>query len=381
MSKNTGNVLNSIEKGLFGVFIGDAYGAGWEMKSRQYILDHFKELDAKYRMRDPDFGLNFKEGKYTDDAEMTLAVLYALKDGKGNLSKDSLVAWFIKVYEENQKSTGFRDGYGSFKNVMAVKDPNQTIQKQQRLLMVEQQRKSQASKEPGNGALMRIMPALFYSKKNRKAYNAIVNSLSTHPHPMSVFGSLAIMYAGSFLFWKKGDPKQLIPQVLKKLDRVLNNPSQYKEEKELLKNDGVYPVKEQSKYWEQFKNKLKKIDQMQNPIDDVCSNIDFEFLVAPYAKQCKGGIGLSAKAEQTTYCVLYLLKWSANTTIYSTLKRCVTIGGDTDSLASIVLSYLMLYKDVSKPVEQLFPTWTVDQLEGKDIIAFLKKAGQKDHNK
>ena len=371
MSITTRNNISSLEKALFGVFIGDAFGAGWEMKSRQYILDHFKELDEKYRMRYPEFGINFKEGKYTDDAEMTLAVLYALKDGNGTLSKESLVNWFIKVYEENEKTTGFRDGYGSFKNVMAIKHTNPLTQKEQQLLMVEEQRKNQATKEPGNGALMRIMPALFYSKKNRKAYNAIVNSLATHPHPLSVFGSLAIMYAGSFLFWKKGNPDQLISQVLRKLDRVLNNLSEYKEEKKLLQNDQIYPFETQYNYWNKFKAKLEKIDQMVEPIDDICSNltnIDFDFLMAPYAKPCKGGIGLSAKAEHTTYCVLYLLKWSANTTIYSTLKRCVTMGGDTDSLASIVLGYLMLYKDLEKPIEELFPTWTVDQLEGKDII-------------
>lgn len=59
---------------LLGVAIGDAFGAGIEFMSKEWILENVG-FDKYVNMRDGKYGVNYEPGKYTDDTEMTIGLV------------------------------------------------------------------------------------------------------------------------------------------------------------------------------------------------------------------------------------------------------------------------------------------------------------------
>jgi ADP-ribosylglycohydrolase len=347
-------------KTWLGIFIGDAYGAGPEMKSHEFITqtDLFNKLDKGFTDRSEGFNLGFTPGNHTDDAEMSQGTYKALVSNDGLLTLESLRdAWNYYYHKSKSENNGIpRAGYGSWKNVAEASEIEQTK-------IWISQRKRQASKEPGNGPNMRQLPIVMYSQNNEQVYrNTVINVLASHPHPIAVIACLAVNIANVYLMLENGPPKNVISHVIKNLEQVFNSVQN------LLKEDPIYKSNENEKYLIKFLNKLKIIDELPKVKDVKCSNVDFKTLAYPYAKPLKGETGLAARSENTAYCTLYFLKWSENATIYENLKRTICFGGDTDSLACTVLPVVMCIRDTTPDSAFKNHNWILKDLEGLSFI-------------
>ena len=116
--------MSFIYDSLFGVKVGDALGAPWEMQSRKQILSQWKNVTNGFKKRQGKYGIYHQPGMYTDDFEMTMGVFNALLESyPGNVTQEMLTRHWIliaKVFGDRRDShgTGVRDGYGSFRNIL-----------------------------------------------------------------------------------------------------------------------------------------------------------------------------------------------------------------------------------------------------------------------
>eukprot|EP01129_Flabellula_baltica_P009334 TRINITY_DN3793_c0_g1_i3.p2 TRINITY_DN3793_c0_g1~~TRINITY_DN3793_c0_g1_i3.p2 ORF type:complete len:168 (-),score=22.40 TRINITY_DN3793_c0_g1_i3:721-1224(-) len=117
MLKKTNTSLDHVhfEDMLLGVGIGDAFGAGIEFMSSDWIRDNVK-FDCYVNRRTGSWGINYHAGKYTDDCEMTIAMCKALMSEDVRLTENSLVRWFLKEWNEGIRKNGYpRQGHGSIR--------------------------------------------------------------------------------------------------------------------------------------------------------------------------------------------------------------------------------------------------------------------------
>ena len=367
---------NQKSRGWFGIAIGDSYGAGPEMKSHEHIIsdEYFNTLDRGYILRDPEHGIGAKAGDYTDDFEMSIGVWKALNENE-ELTLNTLCKCWNKVYQENKKAKGgiARSGYGSWKNVAEANDTEMVnIWKDQRI--------RQATKSPGNAPNMRQFPIVMYSKNKAQLYrNTIKNVLASHPHPLAIISCISLAAANYYLIYENGAPVSVIVYVIEELCNLVEE----LQNTTILRDDEVYGklhFQTQQETFKYFIEKLRKIELLPEVKDVKCEMVNFDLLAGmhtsggsedgkiSFAKPLNGGTGLSAKAEQTSYSALFFLKWSGNASIYDNLKRTICFGGDTDSLACIVLPTLMVTRDLDKSLIEIFPSWVIEDLEAFDFL-------------
>ena len=388
----------SLKNALIGCAIADAVGAGTEMKSRQWLLkpENFRELLTKYWGRDPKFSAGFAPGNYTDDFEMTLAVLFALFQNEGKLTTNDLYEAFKFLYFETvTKNNVERAGYGSISKLLKTwKDKGYDAFKTdlvESMLTVKVNEKGDDA--PGNATLMRVSPIVFFSNQ---VSNAIENALSTKPHAYTVFTSVYLVLAGKLL--NEGvDPEEIIsrttfefqkhvPEILKhvqkKRESILSElPEEKRDNVEFLD-----PEKLVERFLELIQ-KLDIIDDMDEPenpdevytVDNIENTFDFvrnkvglqgydpidginyHELMYPYATPLKGECGLGAKASQTLFCAMFCLKWNRQTSLKGNLMRIQMFGGDTDTLGACVLPYI--YEWHCQNGRNNLPQWIYQGLE------------------
>ena len=197
---------------MTGCLIADAKGAGHEMNSREDLLANVTELDKKYFPRDPKFSKGYTPGDYTDDFEMTLAVLMALKEGSMKLNVDLLYKYFYQLYFETKEKFGVaRAGYGSISKLLEVwKDKGyEEFQKELLKSMLTMKKNATGDDAPGNATLMRMTPIIFSKTYSDMIENALLNAMSTKPHGYTLFACVALAIGGSHLVLENGEPNLL----------------------------------------------------------------------------------------------------------------------------------------------------------------------------
>lgn len=314
---------------FLGIAIGDAYGAGLEFQDRNWIranVDFTKFINKRTDINVPEksvFTIDYKEWDYTDDTEMSIAVAKALMSGQP-VTDELFVKYFTDEYLLGFKIKGYkRNGHGSIRLVYSGEKD------------IEEIRDFQRNKAyPGNAPPMRAIPVGFVKEELINEY-AIVNATSTHPHPKAVDSSILIARAARGLLVEGIAHEELISYCLP-----------YISDQETIE-------------------KLEAADKLYGP--DLLEGKDFEVLCGPQPLQKKefieGLYGLSSNAMYTAIAALYFIKHSRSA--FEGLKHSINLGGDVDSLASIVTGILAGKYGIGD-----LPAYMIENVEG---VTYLKE--------
>ncbi len=299
--------LNKCQNMLVGIGIGDAFGAGYEMKSRADILKHFNF--NRYSRKNES-----KKGKYTDDTQMSIAVIELLLS-KDKFTKENLAQKFVEVYHRDPHS-----GYST----ATKKALSDSINGKDFLKKVN-------GNSIRNGACMRSAPIGLLPNIQDVIKYSTINAESTHNTPKGITSSVCISAASHYFYYNLGKPEKIFDfciDVCKGLD------------------------KESLEYFDEVKN-MKYFDPK------ILFGKDNEKFGVP----CDG--------MKTAGAVLYLLsKFSESST--QTLKESILLGGDVDSVASIALGIVAINQGL-----KVIPTSLLYGLEngkyGRDYLIDLGK--------
>lgn len=238
-----------------------------------------------------------------------------------------LVEYFTSEYLLGFQTKGYkRNGHGSIRLVYnGEKD-------------IEEIRDFQRNKTyPGNAPPMRAIPIGFVKEERINEY-AAVNATSTHPHPKAVDASILIARAARGLLVEGIGHEELIGYCL----RFIADP-------ETIET-------------------LKAADRLHGP--DLLQGKDFEVLCGPQPLEKKefieGLYGLSSNAMYTAVAALYFIKHSRSA--FEGLKHSIRLGGDVDSLASIVTGILAGKYGIVD-----LPGYMMQNVEGVDYLKEIAK--------
>lgn len=323
----------NVEHIFLGIAIGDAYGAGLEFQDRNWIranVDFTRFINKRTDINVPEksvFTIDYKEWDYTDDTEMSIAVTKALLSGEA-FTDELLVKAFTDEYLLGFQTKGYkRNGHGSIRLVYNGEKSIEEIRDFQR-----------HKRYPGNAPPMRAIPIGFIPEERINAY-ATVNATSTHPHPKAVDASILIARAARGL---------LVDHIQQ--DLLIAYASKFVTDAETI-------------------DLLKRADLLPDP--ESLSDADFEVLCGPQPLPRKefieGLYGLSSNAMYTAVSALYFIKHGRSA--FDGLKHSIRLGGDVDSLASIVTGILAGKYGISD-----IPGYMLQSVEG---VSYLKEIARK----
>lgn len=270
---------------LLEIAIGDAYGAGFEFAEEEIIKKEHK-LDKYYGSRIDDL----KAGQYTDDTQMTLALIELLLSEK-EWNKENIADSFLNVFHRDQRP-GYAKGFYNFLlNTKTAEDFNNKI----------------INNSLRNGAAMRAVPlGVFNSIEEVKEISKIQASV-THNTCEGIISSQAVSLMSYYFINNIGDVK------------------------------GLKPFIEEELQYSFIENKTTRTK---------CDGID------------------------TINAVLTVLNNS--NTLKEILDHSVSLGGDTDSVASIALGVASFSTEYEKDL----PDFLFEDLEnneyGKDYMKKLE---------
>lgn len=314
---------------FLGIAIGDAYGAGLEFQDRNWIrenVDFTKFINKRTDINVPDkklFVIDYKEWDYTDDTEMSIAIAKAILSEE-SFTEDVLVKYFTDEYLLGYELKGYkRNGHGSIRLVYNGEQSIEEIREFQR-----------NKKYPGNAPPMRAIPIAFVAENLIDNY-ATVNATSTHPHPKAIDSSILIARAAQGLLIKGISHQDIISYAIN-----------YISDKETIET-------------------LESVNALPEP--EKLDGKDFELLCGPQPIQRKefleGMYGLPSNAMYTAIAALYMIKHSFSA--YEGLKNSIRLGGDVDSLASIVVGILAAKYGIKS-----IPNYMLENVEG---VPYLKQ--------
>lgn len=355
--------MSLIYDSLFGVKVGDALGAPWEMQSRKQILSQWKNVTNGFKKRQGKYGIYHQPGMYTDDFEMTMGTFNALQESyPENVTPEMLTRHWILIAKvfNNRDYGGVRDGYGSFRNILnqlPIKDGMRDISDKALLdsLLQNQRAKQNQRDDPGNGPLMRQIPFVFANTDYVDPCKCvIVNVLATHPHPNAIMSALCMMRASQYLLIEKQNPKDLLKDLIKFC--VSENIRKWWPKDTEFEN-----MKLNISNVDQFRKRLLFLESCDAPGNEQCDKLDdrqIEQMFGPTSCNYYKGIGIPPSSQQTFYTSVYLLKWMDDASAFGNLLRCISLGGDVDTVASIVGSMVFPLKNLKD-----LPKWVIDDIE------------------
>lgn len=359
--------------------VADAVGAPFEMHTRERLLLTVDNGLHQFPRRESPFDIGCQPGQYTDDAQQTIVVARHLlrleRDGYRPFSFEQFMKDCLAVYDEDEKENGVpRGGHGGFANV--AKFNGDRIEKQREFNAHEQ-------KDYGNGSGMRLNPFMVCHLSGKQLVEYVIGTtLSTHNHIVAVIGNLLMVKLLRSLYIDSIDAKDVITHSLQWLNGSDLGSAIFPE---LVVCKDVYDMMTLSmpsfgNFDEMvtiFRDYLGKIDQLPNCDNDL-KNIDHLIITEEHARPCvkMGGTGLPARARQTIGWFLYLLKnlHSCNSTI-DIIRRCILIGGDTDTLAAHVFPISSIIFNRTHNQDEILPEYVMRQLKEIDINLLKRRIG------
>jgi ADP-ribosylglycohydrolase len=312
---------------FLGIAIGDAFGAGLEFQDRNWIrgnVDFTQFLNKRTDINTPDkevFTIGYKEWDYTDDTEMSVAVVKAIVSGE-IFTDELLVKYFLDEYNLGYKLKGYkRNGHGAIRLYYNGEKTLEEIKDFQR-----------CKKYPGNAPPMRAIPLGLIAEDNINHY-ATINATSTHPHQKAIDASLLIARATYGLLKKNIAQDDIIKYCL------------------------PFVSDEETIFF------LQKADALSSY--ELLAEVDFETLCGPQPLPKKefleGLFGLPSNSMFTAICALYIIKHSFDA--FDALKKSIFIGGDVDSLAAITVGITAGKFGINS-----IPKFMIDNVEGKEYL-------------
>ena len=271
-----------------GCAVGDALGAPLEGRSREQIAA-MQGITEDYRPYRHKKDLEFPRGQYTDDTQLTLAIVKSLLT-RGQVDPAEIAAEFVKLWESNQIVGAGPVAHRAVRRLMEG---------------VRWEDAAAADDLPLNGAAMRIAPVGLWHcvDADRLGRDVELASFVTHRHPLAVDGAIAIATAvayaatsigietASFLVAVRGSVADRSPGLA---DRVL-----------------------QVREW--------------LALDETGA---LEAIVADGGRAKGRGFGVPATVEPTVLTSLYVFLKSPGDYL-ATVDRALRAGGDVDTVAAI----------------------------------------------
>ena len=359
--------------------IADAIGAAFEMHTREDLLVNLDRQLYLLPRREEPFDVGCNPGQYTDDTQMTIAMARHLRrvkiDGYSTFSFERFIQDCLDVYDEDELEHGIpRGGHGGFVNVATFKGDR-----------IAKQREFNSHKQDvGNGSGMRLNPFIVSDLTGEQLTEYIIGStISTHNYMMAVIGNLVVVNVLQSLYNNSINARDVITHSLKWLNgddlkstTIFPNLATCKQVCMMVMTD-FHIFGNFDETVDIYKEYLSRIDQLSDCNDDL-TNIDHLTITEQHAKPCVklGGSGLPARAKPTIGWFLYLLKnlHSCESTL-SIIRRCLLIGGDTDTLAvyTFPISYIV-FNRVHNKCEKL-PVYIMEQLTETNMDLLKRRIG------
>ena len=319
--KRSGNkVYSKEEKMMLGIAIGDAFGAGYEMVPR-YKVKSYLNL-TKYSRRK-----KWKEGMYTDDTQMSLAVVELLIS-KEDFTKENLADYFIKVYKRDT-----RGGYsGAMGRLLKRCQTGKDLIKIREIGSKKIKETNFKGGKCGNGAAMRAVPIGILPNIKDVIKYAKLNAEITHNMPAGIASSVGVACASHYFYYNLGEPKKVIDFCIKNIKGIDNETIDY----------------------------LQRIKEM----DELIPEILFGESAVNFGVLCDG--------MKTLGAILYILARYSDSP-FNSLIEAVKLGGDADSTACIALGIASMNNNFDD-----LPKFLLNKLEngkfGKDYLIKLGKS-------
>ena len=273
---------------LMGCAVGDALGAPLEGRSREQIATMQGVADG-YRPFRHKKDVQFPLGQYTDDTQLTLAIVKSLLTC-GRVDPADIAAEFVKLWESNEIVGAGQVAHRAVGRLMEG---------------IPWQDAAAADDLPWNGAAMRVAPVglWHYDRQDQLVRDVELASFVTHRHPLAVDGAIAVATAvaygattseietASFLEAVHGSVADRSPGLA---DRIL-----------------------QLREW--------------LPLDETAA---LRAIVTDGGWAKQGGFGIPVHVEPTVLASLYVFLKSPSDYM-ATLDRALRVGGDVDTVAAI----------------------------------------------
>lgn len=323
---------------FLGAAIGDAIGVGVEMVSAMGISQLVRErrgLFERYMsVREGSYAKNYTPGNYSDDTEGILANAKALIDHRRRthfITQQTLLDYTAAEYDKTVTGfSGGRQGHGSI--LPYLQDRRVSV-----IDAIRRKHSSQDAKVPGNAPLMRAAVFAFVNDDTQRVRLAACNADMTHPHPLARCASATLIYAVRCLVGSAAAGRCCCNDIIR------------------LAHSYGCDDKGVAAY-------LARVDGMAAPVLSGASLLlDRKTLVG-------STWGLKCDCVRTLGAVLYFLKHLDEKNPWNTLKQCVMLGGDVDTLASVVMSVAGARGSIDWGGGDTWPRWTIEGLEGVDHL-------------
>ena len=271
-----------------GCAVGDALGAPLEGRSREQIATMQGIADG-YRPYRHKPGAQFPLGQYTDDTQLTLAIVKSLLSC-GRVDPADIAAEFVKLWESNE-----------------IVGAGQVAHRAVRRLMdgVRWQDAAVADDPPWNGAAMRIAPVglWHYDRRDQLVRDVELASFVTHRHPLAVDGAIAVAAAVAHAATSSGiETANFLAAV-----------------------HGSVAGRSAA-----FADRILRLREWLR-LDETAA---LEAIVAAGGRARQGGFGVPVRVEPTVLASLYVFLKSPGDYL-ATLDRSLRVGGDVDTVAAI----------------------------------------------
>jgi len=341
--KHIRSFRNSSEIDFIGFFlfgaVGDALALGVEMVNATRMQTLMNDIRSGYfSVRTGKYAINYVAGQYSDDTEQTLSnakALIHLTDG----SADDLLQFACAEYDQSVSwwHQYGRQGHGSIKAYLENRSPD----------VLSKIREKNANGPPGNAPIMRGALLGFIKNPIDLRRITFANADMTHPHPTARFASYGIAIAVHGLIVSREVTR---PHIIK---YVCEN---FEAIKPYLHTQPEHVCLAIMSDW------LARINEEPAPTrEGDYLHIDRKVLV-------DNPNGLGADALTTLGAVLYFVKHLDPKSPWTTFENCVLLGGDVDTLASVVMSIAGAQGLIDWINFSNWPRWTIDGLEGVDYI-------------
>jgi len=307
--------FNIIINRLLGLTIGDAYGAGYEFRY-ETLEEYKKNLDFTKYDKHPNPRFQKAKGMYTDDTQMSLAIIEVLIEQK-EFTKEILADKFVEVYKRDPIKT-YAKGFRKFlENIDSGKE------------FLEKIRPDSIR----NGAAMRSVPLGIIKDKDKLVEYARINASVTHDTPQGRASSIAVALMSNLELYEKLNKNTILENIHYIENEDSETSNQIKQVLNMKKFDHILM------FGEKYKNK-----------------------------------GIPCDAIKTIGAITYILTNFNNP--QDVLKESIYLGGDTDSVASISLGINMINHSINELPEFLFKD-LINHKFGKEYIIGLGNQIQK----
>ncbi len=271
-----------------GCAVGDALGAPLEGRSREQIATMQGIADG-YRPYRHKKAVQFPLGQYTDDTQLTLAIVKSLLNC-GHVDPADIGAEFVKLWESDEIVGAGQVAHRAVGRLMEG---------------IPWQDAAAADDLPWNGAAMRIAPLglWHYDRRDHLVRDVELASFVTHRHPLAVDGAIAVATAVA-----QGATASEI-ETANFLEAVHGSVA--------ARSPG-------------FAERIRRLHDWLR-LDETAA---LQAIVADGGWAKQGGFGVPVRVEPTVLASLYVFLKSPGDFI-ATLNMALRVGGDVDTVAAI----------------------------------------------